>query len=137
MIRTRESLSTKFSTHQTTLIMVQNLVNIPGSSIRTRAGRTRTGSDILVSVRTFKLSIILLLLILLNFRPRTRAYVRPGKIYPTPSVSVQLCPLRPPQNGTSSASVKIFTGHPLHIFHPWTSSIHRPGIPGFGFWTAG
>ena len=42
---------------------LQNLVYIPRSFIRTRAGRTRTGSDILVSVRTFFLFIILLLII--------------------------------------------------------------------------
>ena len=114
-----------------------DLVNIPGSFIRTRAGRTRTGSDTLVMVRTFFLFIILLLLILLYFRPRTRAYVRPGQICPTPSVSVQLCPLRPPQNGTSfTCRPKIFTGHQIQIYRPRTSPVLRPGIPGFSFWTA-
>ena len=135
MTHTRESLSKKFSTHRTTLIMVQNVAHIPRSSVRTRAGRTRTGSDILVSVRTF---IILLLLILLYIRPRTRAHVRPLQRCPTPSASVQLCLLKPPQNGTSfTYRPKIVTGHPLHIYRPWTSPVLRPGIPGFSFWTVG
>ena len=134
MTHTRESLSKKISTHRTTLIMVQNVAHIPRSSVRTRAGRTRTGSDILVSVRTF---IILLLLILLYIRPRTRAHVRPLQICPTPSVSVELCLLRPPQNGTSSASAKNLHRAPI----PYLSFSDVPcppsGYSWFRFLTAG
>ena len=118
MTHTHELLSKKFSTHQTT---ISKLVNIPGSFIRTRAGRTRTGSDILVSVRTF-----IYYIITTNFIICWSADEGPCPSVTNMSDSVRVRPALSPQASTERDALDLPSNN-LH--RPPTSYISPSDVP--------